>query len=87
MTTQTPTTPRLFNGYTYEQLQAAFNQVANPDDWKDEILATMPGECVNLVVEAIKFFTATNPTVKLNTETMTYIVHSIGYRAGPAGDH
>ena len=73
--------------YTYAELRAAWDHVKNPDDWRAEVYASMPGELVNLVVEAIKFFTATIPTVKLDTRTMTYYVSSIGYRQGPAGDH
>lgn len=76
-----------YKGYTEQELQKAFKSVENPDDWKDEILAAMPGECVNVVCAAIEFYTATIPTVRLDTCTMTYYVSSIGYRMGPAGDH
>jgi hypothetical protein len=51
------------------------------------IFALMPGEMVNIAVAAIKYYTATIPTVSLDTETMTYYVQSEGYRLGPAGDH
>jgi hypothetical protein len=73
--------------YTYSELSRAFDAVKNPRDWKAAILAAMPGEAVMVVVAAIKFFTATVPTVALNTRTMLYQVRSEGYRAGPAGDH
>lgn len=77
----------IHKGYTEEELSAAFKTVANPDDWKDQILAFMPGEAVMVVVAAIEFYTATIPKVTLDTEDMKYIVSSEGYRAGPAGDH
>ena len=77
----------IYKGYTHKQLTAAFAAVEDPDDWRGPICAAMPGEAVLPVVAAIEFFTATTPTVQLDTQTMTYYVSSIGYRAGPAGDH
>lgn len=75
-------------GFTEDELRAAFDKIANPDDWKDEIAVAMPGECVMLAVAAIEFYTATNPKVSLAIGSkMTYVVTSEGYRAGPAGDH
>lgn len=75
----------LYNGYTYEQLKEAFDAVCDPQDWKAEIGAWVPGELVNVTVEAVKFFTATVPEVGLNMNTMQYAITSVGYRAGPAG--
>jgi hypothetical protein len=77
----------VYQKYTHGELSRAFDAVKNPHDWKAEILASMPGEAVLLVVAAIEFFTATKPTVALNMRTMRYQVRSEGYRAGPAGDH
>jgi hypothetical protein len=77
----------IYEEYTYDELQEAFSRVHNPDDWRAPILVRCKGEAVNLVVAAIKFYTATNPTVSLNTKTMDYVIESEGYRAGPAGDH
>lgn len=77
----------VYNGFTEEQLRTAFDKMADPDDWKGPITATMPGECVMLAVSAIEFYTGATPQVSLNMDTMTYIVDSPGYRAGPAGDH
>ncbi len=73
--------------YTQEQLKAAFDAVSNPDDWKAPVFASMGGESVNVVVAAIRHFTATDPEVVLDVGTMRWVVSSIGYRAGPAGDH
>ena len=59
----------------------------DPNDWKAPIAVSLPGEFVLIVVAAIKFYTATIPEVTLDVSTMRYTVTSIGYRAGPAGDH
>ena len=77
----------IYEGYTREQLKAAFDAAADPQDWKAEIAAMVSGEMVMLVVAAIKFFTATVPEVKLHVPTMSYYITSPGYRLGPAGDH
>lgn len=77
----------VYKNYSLEDLKSAFDKVADPDDWRGEIATSMPGECVNLVVAAIQFYTATNPKVALDIKTMRYLVTSKGYRMGPAGDH
>lgn len=74
-------------GYTVADLRELFDELADPNDWRGPIAATMPGEAVNAAVAAIEYFTATNPTVSLDQRTMRYVVTSEGYRAGPAGDH
>lgn len=74
-------------GYNYAQLKQAFDSVSDPQDWKGPIAAVMGGEAVNVVVAAIQFFTATEPKVSYNPKTGQFVVESIGYRAGPAGDH
>lgn len=76
-----------YEGYAVEDLEKVFAELRNPDDWKAPIFASMPGELVNIAVAAIKFYTATNPSVSLDVKTMTYYVQSEGYRLGPAGDH
>jgi len=73
-------------GYTYGQLREAFTAAHDPKDWKAPISVWVPGEAVMLTVAAIEFYTATNPKVQLNTETMRYLITSEGYRQGPAGD-
>ncbi len=72
--------------YTQEQLKEAFDLLADPADWRAPIAVFLPGEHVNLAVEAIKHFTATVPTVMLDLTRMKYLIRSEGYRAGPAGD-
>lgn len=73
--------------YSQEELEAAFNLVANPDDWKAPIYKILPnmGTDVRLIRAAICHFTATIPQIKFGYDTV--VVSSIGYRAGPAGDH
>ena len=80
----TPTSPQPF---TQAQLEAAFDLLADPDDWKAPIAAWVSGESVRIAVAAIQHFTATDPTVELDTFNMRYLISSVGYRAGPAGDH
>lgn len=74
-------------GYSLDDLAAAFETVHDPDDWKNPIDAKVSGQMVDVTVAAIIFYTATVPTVSLDLDTMKYCVRSIGYRAGPAGDH
>ena len=71
--------------YRIDDLRTAFDAVCDPDDWKGPIAAWVPGEAVLTVCEAIRFFTATEPKVALDVETMRYLITSEGYRAGPAG--
>ncbi len=77
----------VYRGFSYPQLKAAFDKLADPSDWRAPIYAVMPGELVSVAVAAIQFFTATEPDVQLDMQHMKYHVQSIGYRAGPAGDH
>jgi hypothetical protein len=76
-----------FVGYPLITLKTVFDAVCDPVDWKAPIAVMTWGENVNVIVAAIEFYTATKASVKLNVETMQYLIISIGYRAGPAGDH
>jgi len=73
--------------YTPDELGAVFAEVHDPDDWKAPIAVWCAGEAVLPICEAIRFFTATEPKVELDTARMRYLITSEGYRAGPAGDH
>ena len=75
----------VFQGYSRAQLDEAFKKVANPKDWRDEILAQVKAIDVEITVAAIRFFTATEPIVTYPYPYTRYFVHSVGYRAGPAG--
>lgn len=84
---QTTDPKSLTFGYDLEDLKRIFEACANPDDWKDAIFVEVPGDLVLITVAAIRFYTATNPIVSLNPDTMRYFIQSEGYRMGPAGDH
>ena len=75
--------------YTQDQLSQAFDAICDPADWKAPIAAWVSGEGVNLAVAAIQHFTATTPSVAacLNQAPIRYLIESVGYRMGPAGDH
>ena len=74
-------------GFGINDLREVFSAVCDPDDWKAPISAWVPGEQVKAAVAAIDFMTATQATVELDQARMRYLVSSVGYRAGPAGDH
>lgn len=80
-------TTQYHDGYTVADLRKVFDRCKNPQDWKAAIAVQVPGELVNITIAAIQFFTATTPRVALDQRTMTYVIESEGYRAGPAGDH
>ena len=69
-----------------DELKAAFDKVADPADWKNPIHAIVTGDHLKITLDAIDFYTATQATVKALNPGI-YYVYSIGYRAGPAGDH
>jgi hypothetical protein len=44
-------------GYTTEELNAAFDQVADPENWKMPISADIPADCdIKLIDHAVTFF-------------------------------
>ncbi len=74
--------------YTQEALETAFDWVAPKTHEKDPIHAVVPESKLEIVQEAIIHFTATVATVRpLDGMPGWFDVTSIGYRAGPAGDH
>jgi hypothetical protein len=76
-----------YKTFTIAALRRVFDAVCDPADWKGPITAVCTGEMVLITVAAIDFFTSTTPTVQLNPATMRYLIESVGYRQGPAGDH
>ena len=44
-------------GYTRDQLLEVFNKVADPDDWKECIQATIPASEFDLTCWAVGYFT------------------------------
>ena len=73
--------------YNIADLEAIFSSAHDSADWKAPITVWCSGESVAPICEAIRFFTATDPKVELDTNRMRYLITSEGYRAGPAGDH
>lgn len=67
-------------------LEAAFNAVQNKVDWKSPISAIITEAKVDVTIEAIEFFTGTKSTLTKLGDGLV-LIQSIGYRAGPAGDH
>lgn len=71
-----------------ERLKRAFELVENKEDWKAPITAMVSDADLNDVIEAIRFYTATEPVVTTMFSFPGFsLVTSCGYRLGPAGDH
>ena len=70
--------------FTDLQLDAAFKMVANPMDWKAEIVSAILPEDKDIVEAAIEFYTATKACFRMSGIGVL-IVTSEGYRNGPAG--
>jgi len=89
----------LMGGYKEEDLQAAFNEVKDQNDWKaaiDTVVVDKTDEELALIKFAVRFYTATE--CKLTELDMTGAkeacdnnvrratkVKAVGYRMGPAG--
>jgi hypothetical protein len=73
----------------HDELEPYFNQVCNKTDWKAPIDAFCRIEDYLKIKKAIAFFTATDASFsKMCPPSDECVrVQSIGYRAGPAGDH
>jgi len=86
-----PVAPVKPGKWTQKELEEAFERVSNRADWKAPIAANVLGSQMDVTIAAIVHFTATNPRtayIGYNEACQTiYHVTSIGYRAGPAGDH
>jgi len=65
-------------------LQAAFNTVADPTDWRAPIDAWVEADKYELVAEAVQYFTATEPRLIALQNGWKRMV-ATGYRNGPAG--
>jgi hypothetical protein len=75
------------NGYSQEQLDAAFKTVQAKTHWKDPIRSKCKAEDINLITEAIIYFTGTVPTFGQPDKDGMVKVRAVGYRNGPCGDH
>ena len=72
-------------GFTRPELDKAFKAVHDPSDWKAPIESIVDRDDVFATLAAIEFFTATEAVVEIDGRDL--VIRSIGYRAGPAGDH
>jgi len=73
-----------------KNLSDAFDAVASADDWRDAIMAKVRVEDLEITVEAIRHYTATEAKVEKIVDDADgtisgYLVSSVGYRMGPAG--
>ena len=77
--------------YSEPELNAAFKRVQNPYDWRepiDCIVYAKDQSELDVIVEAIMFYTATKATIRqvgIPAYSRTYRITAVGYRAGPAG--
>lgn len=83
MTTQSPA----YKGHTEDALAQAFDKVHNPTDWKAPIFAKVKAEELSVTIAAIEYYTSTTVRTHKDPFSELWIVDSIGYRRGPAGDH
>jgi hypothetical protein len=67
------------------EIEAAFESVQNPDDWREPIDGTCDPVDAAIVYRAIEFYTATAATFEFNPITGMFRVKAVGYRRGPAG--
>jgi hypothetical protein len=70
-----------------ELFRAGFALLHNPKDWKGPINAVVPRITADFFAECIRFMTATEPVYANDVKPGFVRLLSIGYRAGPAGDH
>ena len=73
-------------GMTATELERAFELVRNPEDWRGRIDAVVENADVPAVCMAIRFYTATEPSVMPLGGGRSRVL-ALGYRRGPAGDH
>lgn len=77
----------VYGGYSRWALECAFRKVCDPADWKAALAGTVDEADLDVVCRAIEFYTATEPEIGPAFTPGRWHVYSIGYRAGPAGDH
>jgi hypothetical protein len=79
--------PEVVPGYTRTALKKAFDAVADPDDWKAPIEATIHQSMLDVTAKAIWFFTGTSCRERVRWNDGRVAIEATGYRMGPAGDH
>ncbi len=73
--------------FTRSALSEALDSILeDPSDWKGPIDAVIPNNRLRICMVACEFFTGTTLDVYHLDKDWTQ-VRSVGYRAGPCGDH
>ena len=72
--------PETGTRYSRDQLKAAFDMVANPENWKLEVRGTIPAPAWDVVREAVVFFTGSVPSYTVR-EDGRLDVTALGYYA------
>ena len=70
--------------YTHEEMSRAFDNVKDQKHWKNPINSCVRAEDVEVTMEAIVFFTATEATLGENLNNGWYKISAPGYYRGPA---
>ena len=71
--------------FTETQLEAAFDKVADPADWREPIYEVVDRDFVDVTVRAIQHYTAAPVEVIDLHWNDEFMIKSPGYRLGPAG--
>lgn len=77
----------VFDGFSRNQLKAAFRMVTNPDDWRARIDAEVHLTAAiteEQIARAVAFFTGTEATIERRKNNVVRVT-AVGYRMGPAG--
>jgi len=78
--------PNAGENFSREELTKAFDEVKNKDNWKQPISAWVHLSNLEVTLEAIKYFTATEGRiVRTSTDECSVLIHADGYYMGPAG--
>ena len=73
-------------GFPIADLEATFDRIKDPADWRNPIGAEIPGDATKIVAAAIDFYTATKMRIVGGPipGTGKILIYAKGYRAGPA---
>lgn len=81
--------------FTIADMEAAFDKVSDPEDWRGPIDAIVSGSEIDVTEAAVIFYTGSVPKVRMNIEVdpKTHLLmpdagfrlRSVGYRNGPCG--
>ena len=76
----------VYKDYTRGQLDAAFNLISDPEDWRAPLHGTVKSEDLGACLAAAEFFTGSGlQSVWSDYEKGLHEVKGAGYRNGPCG--